>query len=75
MKTLSKFVLLIAAVAATGCARPFEVGWTPAYTDKERGQQIARNWDWEGKQVIDDVDHVMLLRPMGQLTPVPPRPQ
>ena len=24
--------------------------------------------DWDGKQIVDDFDHMMLLRPMGHLT-------
>ena len=51
-----------------GCARPFEIGWSPAYTARERHHMIARNWDYEGKQLIDDVDSVLLLRPASRLT-------
>ena len=51
-----------------GCARPGEFGWTPAYTTRERGQIIARNWDFEGKQTQDDIDHALLLRPSSRLT-------
>ena len=69
---MSKFSLLsllaIAAFLPTGCARPNEFGYTPAYTAKERGDQIARNWDLQGKQLVDDVDHVLLLRPASNLT-------
>ena len=46
---------------STGCARPGEFGWTPAYTARVRGDMIARNWDYEGKQIMDDIDHVLLL--------------
>ncbi len=39
VKKLSVLCLtVLGAVAATGCS-------TPAYSAKERGQQIARNWD------------------------------
>jgi hypothetical protein len=65
---MKRLALLVLAIAATGCARPGEVGWSPAYSRKELNQQIARNWDWEGKQIIDDIDHALLLRPMGHLT-------
>ena len=51
----------LVAVAATGCA-------TPAYSSKERGQQIARNWDMEWKMLQDDVDQALLLRPMSTLS-------
>jgi hypothetical protein len=29
---------------------------------------IARNWDYEGKQLMDDVDMALLLRPASHLT-------
>lgn len=51
-----------------GCARPFEIGWSPAHTTGERMQQISRNWDMEGKMIVDDIDHALLLRPMSGLT-------
>ena len=45
----------------TGCA-------TPAYTAQERNALIARNWDYESKQITDDVDSILLLRPASRLT-------
>jgi hypothetical protein len=62
---MKRFVLLLLAVAATGCA---DFGSDPAYTMEERHRQIARNWDWEGKQIVSDIDHALLLRPMTHLT-------
>jgi len=62
---MKRLVMLLAAVSLTGCT---SLGDTPAYTAKERGQQIARNWDFERRQINDDIDHVLLLRPMGHLT-------
>jgi hypothetical protein len=62
MKRLALLMLVITMlVQLTGCA-------TPAYTAKERNQQILRNWAWEGAQITDDIDHALLLRPMGHLT-------
>jgi len=55
-------------LAAGGCARPWEIGYTPAYTTGERYNQIARNWDYEGKQMQDDIDSLLLLRPASRLT-------
>ena len=52
----------------SGCARPNEIGWTPVYTTGERAQMIARNWDMEGKMTQDDIDDILLLRPMSGLT-------
>jgi hypothetical protein len=66
MKKLAALVLL--AGGLVGCARPNEVGWTPAYTLHEREQLILRNWDYDGKQKDDDIDSALLLRPAGHLT-------
>ena len=59
---------LALSMLAVGCARPNEIGWTPGYTSTERANQIARNWDMEGKMTQDDIDHLLLLRPMSGLT-------
>jgi hypothetical protein len=67
-KSLALIVLLGAASLTNGCARPWELGWDPAYTTDERNKQIARSWDYEGKQIVEDADHILLLRPMGHLT-------
>jgi hypothetical protein len=67
-KLAASIVLLFTAVATTGCARPGELGWGVAYSADERGKMIARNWDYEGKQIVDDIDSILLLRPMGHLT-------
>jgi len=70
MKKIAMLSLVAAAmlVSGIGCARPGEIGWTPVYTATERGQLIARNWDYEGKQSQDDLDHFLLLRPASHLT-------
>ena len=70
---LSLFGLTLAAAAsaacfAGGCARPNEVGYTPAYTAQERGFRILRNWDLEGKMMQDDIDYALLLRPHSDLS-------
>ena len=61
-----KKMLLLAFAAgstliATGCG-------TPAYSPTERHQQIARNWNYEGQQAVDDIDEILLLRPTSHLT-------
>ena len=62
MKVLALFVLLAGTlVLSTGCA-------TPAYSPSERRAQIARNWDYEAKQITDDFDSMMLLRPASHMT-------
>ena len=68
MRKFALLCVLAGSAMAVGCARPNEIGWTPAYTAEERGQQIARNWDMEGKMMQDDIDHLLLLRPMSGLS-------
>lgn len=68
MKKLLLLVLLTGSLMGTGCARPYEVGWTPAYSAKERYQMILRNWDYDGKQKDDDIDSALLLRPASHMT-------
>ena len=54
-------VALVGVITAVGCD-------TPGYSAKERGQMIARNQDMELKMASDDVDTVLLLRPMTELS-------
>jgi hypothetical protein len=64
MKLLALFGLLAGSMlltTATGCA-------TPGYSAEERNQQITRNQDYEFKQLVDDWDHIWLLRPASSLT-------
>ena len=61
-------LICLLGVTIFGCARPNEIGYTPAYTTPERRDQVARNWDLEGKEMQDDIDHVLLLRPVSHLT-------
>jgi len=69
-KTLALMGLL--ALVTSGCAKTYRLdndwGSAPGYTSNERYQAIDRNWDYEGKQATDDVDHVLLLRPASHLT-------
>lgn len=70
MKKLTVLALIGSAlVSIVGCARPGELGHTPALTTKERYNAIARNWDNEGKQSQDDIDTLLLLRPQSRLSP------
>jgi hypothetical protein len=65
MKTLLLGLLVVLGSLTLGgvggCA-------TPAYSAHERGQMIARNWGYEWRQISDDVDTILLLRPGGTLT-------
>ena len=60
-KMLFALVLLAGGLTSTGCA-------TPAYSGHERFQMIARNINFEGAQIEDDIDSLLLLRPAGRLT-------
>jgi hypothetical protein len=60
-KLLALLVLGGLSLSSVGCA-------TPAYSARERGQLIARNWDYEWKQASDDWDSLLLLRPAGHMT-------
>ena len=69
VKALLLSALLVSPVAlSTGCARPGEFGYSPAYSTREGLEQDARNWDYEGKQAVDDLDHILLLKPASTLT-------
>ncbi len=62
MKKLFLLVIVCGGLmSAGGCS-------TPAYTMNERGQLIARNWNYEGAQMADDIDNQLLLRPVSKLT-------
>lgn len=62
MKVFAMLAVLAGSMfLSSGCA-------TPAYSAKERSQMIARNWDYEWKQMQDDIDNVLLLRPASHLT-------
>ncbi len=69
MRKVFAFGLLLVAGLSVGCARPFEIGYTPTLTLSERVNIIARNWDLEGKMTQDDVDSFLLLRPVSNNTP------
>jgi hypothetical protein len=61
MKAICLSLLLGAVLLSSGCA-------TPAYSGRERWQMITRNWGFEAKQINDDIDSLLLLRPAGRLT-------
>ena len=49
---------LLAIAGTIGCS-------TPAYSGKERFQQIGRNISLEAGMMQDDIDHALLLRPVS----------
>jgi hypothetical protein len=70
MKTLLSLLVLAMLVTSMGCGPRLDrdFGATPALSSRERYQQIDRNWDYEGRMIMDDVDSVLLLRPATRLT-------
>jgi hypothetical protein len=68
-KTLSTLLVIgLASASLVGCARPNELLWTPTMTASQRGNQIARAWDLDGKQSQDDIDYALMLRPSSGLS-------
>ncbi len=62
---MKKFVCLavvsVGMLLVVGCD-------TPGYSGAERFQRIGRNWAWEGEQINDDIDTILLLRPADHLS-------
>ena len=57
MKAFALLLIVVTGAAcSTGCA-------TPAYSAHERAQLISRTWGIEEKQMNDDIDEFLLLRP------------
>ncbi len=73
MKSVLMAIVAVATLSyGFGCV-PAKLGRnefldTPAYSANERGNMIERNWDYEGKQMQDDIDHALLLRPASHMT-------
>ena len=63
MKRLAMYVLLAGVLLSSGGC----LG-TPGYTGRERNRMIGRAWSYEGGQLVDDFDYVLLLRPPSRLT-------
>lgn len=66
-------LLKLAAIAAlvitaTGCSPYSKFGDGTAYSANERGKLIAHSWDVDGKQLVDDVDSVLLLHPSSSMS-------
>ena len=54
---------LLAGSALTGGCAP-----TLAYSAQERNALIARTWNIDSRQIVDDVDSYLLLRPPSRMT-------
>ena len=63
-------LLLGAALTQTGCSSELGPEWgsTPTLTRQERYAEIQRNWGLELQMMNDDIDHLLLLRPVSGLT-------
>lgn len=62
MKTLALLGFVVGAACIGGCGTP---GLSPA----ERNQMIVRNFNYDGGQVVDDIDRdVLMIRPASHLT-------
>jgi len=55
-------VLSLAGLLVAGCSGV-------AYNQTERSNEVARAWNLEGQMFVDDVDMVLMIRPVSQLTP------
>ena len=62
MRKLACLLLLAGgAFGLGGCA-------SPAYTGPENLARTMRTWDYENKQMIDDIDYELMLRPPSGMT-------
>ncbi len=62
MKKLATLLLGIAGlIGATGCS-------TPGYTGGEMMTRIVRNWDYENKQMWDEIYYEAMLDPASHTT-------
>ena len=60
-----RILVLIGLLGAAATAGP---GCTPAYSTQERNALIARTWNIDSKQAVDDFDSALLLRPPSRMT-------
>ena len=62
MRKLACLMMLVGgAIGLGGCA-------SPAYTGGENWARTLRTWDYENKQMIDDIDYELMLRPPSHST-------
>lgn len=65
-----RILLGIAVLGVTGLIGFSQSGCsTPVYSGQERLARINRNRGLEWQMMNDDIDHVLLLRPVTGLTP------
>ena len=60
----------LSALSLPGCARGLapQFGSTPTFSTRERFARIGRNINLESQMANDDIDHLLLLRPVTGLT-------
>jgi hypothetical protein len=73
MKKLAFLALAVTSLSlSTGCSKTYRLendfGSTPAYSSRERWQRIQRGWDYDIKEMNDDVDTVLMLGQPSHLT-------
>jgi hypothetical protein len=63
MKTFAALSMMLVASAflTTGCG-------SPGYNTIENGQRVLMTWDYDAAQAVDDVNHVLMLRPASRMT-------
>lgn len=60
-KTLTLAGIAVLCLLAKGCA-------TPGLTGQERADVIVRGMGYDMEQTNDDIDDILMLRPIGHLT-------
>lgn len=55
-------ILSLAGLMVAGCSGV-------AYNQMERNNEVARAWNLEAQMFVDDVDMILMIRPVSQLTP------
>ena len=66
MKRFTYLTMMLGSLLLiSGCSN---WGSDPAYSASELAKQDVRNINYEGAQITDDVDTILMRRPMGHLT-------
>lgn len=74
MKTLMIGLLAGMSFVAAGCATPGYSGGLPSAhfpneaATGENSNRVVRNWAYENRQMIDDINSLLLLDPASRMT-------